>query len=100
MTKNGQISPVPNRTKRNTSLTLEIRMPEEQVKFARTTSFLGRNGHMKCGGIDITSFGSSVTLSPLTSRGVIGRCNIEIPLENLPEVIAKLQSLLPGLRKA
>lgn len=74
-------------------------MMEEQVKFAKTTGFLGRNGYMKCSGIDLSSSTDVVTLSPLTSRGDVGRCNIEIPLDNLPEVIAKLQRLLPGLRQ-
>jgi hypothetical protein len=71
-------------------------MEIEQVTWGRTTNFTGRNGYAKCNGLDIQPLdhNESVLLAPLTSRGVVGRCDIEVPLEALPEVIAKLQALI------
>ena len=68
------------------------------VLFSRQTNFLGRNGYMKCSGLDLCKGGlrdALVRLSPLTSQGYIGRCELEIPLEDLPALIARLQKLLP-----
>jgi len=66
------------------------------VTWKRSTNFTGRNGYSKCSGLDMLPLdhNDSVMLSPLTSRGAVGRCNIEIPMESLPEVIAKLQSFV------
>lgn len=75
-------------------------MDNQQVRWERTTNFTGRNGYMKCNGLNILTLdhNRSVMLSPLTSRGTVGRCDVEIPLEALLEVIATLQALiaLPG----
>ncbi len=38
--------------------------------------------------------GKSVLMSALTGRGDVARCDIEIPLEAVPELIAKLQALV------
>lgn len=65
------------------------------VHFSRQTNFTGRNGYMKCSGINLLRQENSVLLAPLTSRGCIGRCDVEIPLEDLPALIAGLQALLP-----
>jgi hypothetical protein len=54
---------------------------------ARTTTSLGRNGTIMTTGIDVgyhecnTPFTS---IRPLTSRGGVGRCAIEIPTEDCP----------------
>ena len=67
----------------------------EQVKFERQTHFTGRNGYGKCNGIDLLPLdhNKSLMIAPLTSRGDVGRCDIEVPMENLPELIAKLQEI-------
>lgn len=68
------------------------------VLFSRQTNFLGRNGYMNCSGLDLCKGGlrdDLALLSPLTSRGQVGRCELEIPLEDLPALIAGLQKLLP-----
>jgi hypothetical protein len=68
------------------------------VLFSRLTNFLGRNGYMKCSGLDLCKGGlrdDLLLLSPLTSRGHIGCCELDIPLEDLPALIAGLQKLLP-----
>jgi hypothetical protein len=78
-------------------------MDNQQVTWkGRLTNFTGRNGWFRCGGLDIQPLehNQSVMIAPLTSQGVVGRCDIEIPLEALPEVVAKLQALIvPLLRK-
>ena len=57
-------------------------------------SYLGRNGSGKCEGISIfaTSIFSfpSVILEPINSKGQIARAAIEIPKENIGEVINAL----------
>jgi hypothetical protein len=66
--------------------------------FSQQTNSLGRNGYMKCSGLDLCKGGlrdDLMLLSPLTSRGHVGRCELEIPLEDLPALIAGLQKLLP-----
>ena len=75
----------------------EDNMIFNQVKFARQTNFTGRNGYFACSGIEVLhlNHNNSVMLSPLTSRGVVGRCDIEVPLENVPDLIAQLQALIP-----
>lgn len=59
------------------------------------TRFLGRNGYFKCIGINTCRIdlddGSHVMISPITSRRLIGRCKIDIPVEDIPEVIKQLQ---------
>ncbi len=67
------------------------------VKWQRTTNFTGRNGYAKCSGLEVLPLphNDTVMLSPLTSRGVVGRCDIEVPVEALPELIAKLSALVP-----
>lgn len=68
------------------------------VLFSRQTTFLGRNGYMKCSGLDLCQGGlrdDLVLLAPLTSRGHVGRCELEIQLEDLPALISGLQKLLP-----
>lgn len=73
----------------------------EQVTWTRTTNFTGRNGYFRCSGLDIQPLdhNQSVLIAPLTSQGVVGRCDIEIPLEALPEVVAKLGTLITQVRK-
>jgi hypothetical protein len=78
-------------------------MDNQQVTWkGRLTNFTGRNGWFRCSGLDIQPLehNQSVMIAPLTSQSMVGRCDIEIPLEALPEVVAKLQALIvPLLRK-
>ena len=68
----------------------------KQIKFERTTNFTGRNGYFQCGGIDVQTIkhNRSVMLAPITSKNEIGRCDITIPEENIPELIIALQAAL------
>jgi hypothetical protein len=65
----------------------------DMVTWSRTTNFTGRNGGCKCSGVELLSLehNKSVMVSALTGRGDVGRCDIEIPLEALPDLIAKLE---------
>jgi hypothetical protein len=64
------------------------------LKYKRTANFLGRNGMFKQTGISVATTGAkSVTLQPFTSKGIIGRAWLEIPLEDVPSVIAALQKV-------
>jgi hypothetical protein len=74
------------------------------IKHQRT-AFLGRNGYFKSTGVSIYKDDSTVwfdaspetkpvpriILEPITSRGVTGRCCIEIPLEAIPKFIKALK---------
>jgi len=69
------------------------------VKFSRQVHFRGRNGYFKSIGIHICPWTeldgtTDITVIPLTSRDEEARCMIEIPLEDVPAVIASLQSIL------
>ena len=71
----------------------------ELVQWKRITNFTGRNGYCKCSGIELMNWdhNKSVNLAALTSKGMVGRMDIEIPVEALPDLIAKLQSYLPTM---
>ena len=68
----------------------------DKATWERTTRFTGRNGNFRCSGIEFLPLdhNKSVLVSALTGRGDVARCDIEIPLEAIPEVISKLQALL------
>lgn len=57
------------------------------------TSFLGRNGCFKCSGVEILPLTGqgTLTISALTGRGDIARCNIEVPIEDIPQLVSELQ---------
>lgn len=67
------------------------------IKFSRQASFTGRNGYFKSSGIellDLSSLTNEVMISPITSKGLVGRCHISVPLDDLPQFIKELQNLL------
>lgn len=65
------------------------------VKFPRITQFTGRSGYFKCSGLELMALehNKSIMLSPLTGKGDIGRCDIEVPLEALDELIETLKEI-------
>lgn len=69
---------------------------QDTVNWRRTTRFTGRNGNFRCSGIEVVPLehNNSLMVSALTGRGDVARCDIEIPMEAVPEVIAKLQALV------
>jgi hypothetical protein len=52
----------------------------------QVTSFLGRNGSFMCKGVTVWPGSTGIWIEPITSKGQIGRCWIEIPLEDAERV--------------
>lgn len=65
-----------------------------QFNFTRVTSFLGRNGTFQASGLKVWAgrYNGGVYLEPITSKGKVGRCCIEIPAEDIPALIKLLQA--------
>ena len=71
----------------------------------KPTNFTGRNGYMKCGGVDLLLCPASpdetalsfLVITALTSRSAPGRCDIVVPVSQLSQLIAALQSLEANL---
>jgi len=61
-----------------------------KINYDRNVNFIGRNGYFKASGLDIYANESIIILQPITSKGAVGRCSIEIPIEN----IAALMNIL------
>ena len=68
----------------------------DTVTWERLTKFTGRNGNFNCSGVELLPLehNNSVLVSALTGRGEVARCDIEIPLEAVHDLIAKLNALL------
>ncbi len=67
-----------------------------RVEFQRNVHFLGRNGDGKCAGFHAepqwSAHGDVVTIAPITSKGEVARCNMQIPIEALDDVIEALKT--------
>ncbi len=70
-------------------------MAIKTIEFKRHVTFTGRNGTFKCAGVELMECGDRIQISPLTSKGSVGRCDIDIPTENLDEFIAALREVAP-----
>lgn len=65
-----------------------------EIKFDKQTSFLGQDGYYNCTGLFVTeNLNGQVWIEPITSKGEVGRCRIEIPVDALTEVIAALKAV-------
>ena len=68
------------------------------VKLSETTTSFGRNGCLNTIAIDVNknlwNNGDSITIYPITSRNLRGRCSIEIPTADIPQLIEELKSHL------
>lgn len=64
------------------------------TNFNRLTNFTGRNGYFTAKGIEAYPMhhNQTIMLTPITSKGKLARCDIQIPIENLEEVIATLEA--------
>lgn len=64
----------------------------KKVTFNKITNFTGRNGYMKCGGVEVFPYSHEpvTMLSALTSKGEVGRCDIAIPNEDVVSVAKAL----------
>lgn len=69
----------------------------EDIYFNQETHFLGRNGNFKSSGVCVELNASptlgegTVYLTPFTSKGLLGRCRIEIPVESAADLISALR---------
>ena len=69
------------------------------INSKKATEFLGRNGTFKCAGFTMLKMGhernvvsgGSVMIWPITSKGVDGRCFIEVAVDDLEEFIRALR---------
>ena len=60
----------------------------------QTTKFLGRNGTFNCTGLAITGndYTKTLTIEPITSKDVTGRCYIEIPYADVDNMLIKINA--------
>jgi len=58
----------------------------ETVDFRKYRRFLGRNGVAKMSAIHISRQGDDLYVAPVTSRGLIGRAYMLVPVDMAPEV--------------
>lgn len=70
----------------------------EELKFKRHVKFEGRNGYFNSIGLKITKFEKDDILNiyPITSKNNIGRCLIEIPIEEIDNLIETLNKIKNG----
>jgi hypothetical protein len=72
-------------------------MTIDDIYFNQEAHFLGRNGQFKASGVNVdlqpgVKCGEGViTLTPFTSKGILGRCSIEIPVEIAGELASALR---------
>lgn len=66
------------------------------IKFTRETNFTGRNGYFKASGLELSGYDikGNVMLTPLTSKGNAARCDVTIPVEDVPELIKQLKKFV------
>jgi hypothetical protein len=69
----------------------------EMIKFAKRQGkdlyALGRNGISQSCGIELLTFGDTVRLSPINSKGQVTRCFIDIDKNSVPELIDILKKI-------
>ena len=65
------------------------------VFFNTAVNFMGRNGYFKAQGMGLINldFKQCLDIAPITSRGGYGNCSVQIPYENLPDLIEALQEI-------
>ncbi len=72
-------------------------MVTNRIKFNYNRTFLGRNGGFHQSGLEITNIDTatypSILLEPITSKNKTGRCFMEIPKENIQELIDILEKI-------
>ena len=70
-------------------------LPGRYVLFEQSpVTGLGRNGAFKAIGLYIYNSVNKIVVTPITSRGNLARCEIEVPITHLPELIAALKTLV------
>jgi len=66
------------------------------VKLSQNTQSLGHNGMIITTAIDVHknlwNDGATLTIQPITSKGLVGRCSIEIPMADVFQLIKALSA--------
>lgn len=62
-------------------------------KFSKEVQYTGRNGTGRQKGIDVELFKSVVFVRPVNSKGDTANCEIQVPVEDLDELILGLMQL-------
>ena len=67
----------------------------EKLEFKRQVHFEGRNGYFKSIGLKLTKFDKDNILNiyPITSKNNVARCLIEIPVEEIDDLIEILKKI-------
>jgi len=70
-------------------------MNSKELKFKRQVNFEGRNGYFKSIGLKINKIGcdSILNIYPITSKNNTARCLIEIPIEEIDDLIEILKQI-------
>ena len=60
------------------------------------TKFTGRNGYFNASGLCVENWkhANSICIAPITGKGEVGNCDIQIPKADIPAVIDALQKYL------
>jgi len=66
--------------------------PVKKGEYEDVPISLGRNGPIKTSGVEVFVVGNEVWMSPLTSKGGVGRCHVAIPSD--PNILTTLAGLL------
>jgi hypothetical protein len=67
------------------------------VKFSKETYYVGRNGIGRQTGLGITPDATSILLEPINSKGNLAHCEIRIPINEIPLLIAELTKFQQSL---
>ena len=67
----------------------------EELKFKRHVKFEGRNGYFNSIGLKLTKFEKDDILNiyPITSKNNVAKCLIEIPVEEIDDLIEILKKI-------
>ncbi|AET95455.1 hypothetical protein BSFA1_82770 (plasmid) [Burkholderia sp. SFA1] len=71
---------------------------EQAVKYPKLGLFTGRNGTFKSAGVVIRETAGAVQVQPITSRGKLGTCLIELPSDRT--VFSQLADVFRQLAEA
>lgn len=63
------------------------------VNLKRVTKFTGRNGYFNMKALEVMALDhkDSILLTPITSKDRSARCDIEIPVDDIPDLINTLK---------
>ena len=69
-----------------------------QIDLSKTTTFLGRNGYLKMKGVDLIRLEYDghpvVEIAPITTKGLVGRGFVQIPVADIEGLITILQKFI------